>query len=272
MFRILLYVLFLIFTQNISGSQHPPKVDHYKITQPYVNGPQKDYRDIRFSPGDTIIVHASGCVQTGGFGLTWKRYVDPQGPNSDHLYHGLISIPGVIKGGFVRIQKIIGRKIYVPRNAKKDSLYLKLGYEDDHYGDNGYWSHDNGTNDQCKGIGDAVVKINVIHSVADSANPGISANRTNFLSQIHNASPIAAWIFGGGLLFVLVIALFNNQPLNRNRRSILRFFMALTAAFFSVFFVGGVILQGNLLGLGIAAGGGVALFILIQFVYDPFRS
>src|SRR5689334_14723388 len=43
--------------------------------------------------GDRIMVTAGGCVQTGGHGLTWKRYLAPESGND--LYHGLIDIPGV---------------------------------------------------------------------------------------------------------------------------------------------------------------------------------
>jgi hypothetical protein len=41
---------------------------------------------------------------------------------------------------------------------------LKLGYEDDHYSDNGYWSHDDGTGDQCKGQPNAWVVIAIHHN------------------------------------------------------------------------------------------------------------
>ena len=34
-----------------------------------------------------------------------------------------------------------------------------LGYEDDGYGDNGYYSHDNGTGNQCLDVGDAWVTL-----------------------------------------------------------------------------------------------------------------
>src|SRR5262245_50328066 len=65
------------------------------INQPVVNRPTADYKNVQFAPGDTVTVQAGGCVQTGGSGKTWKRYVDPQGVNSDRLYHGLIYIPGM---------------------------------------------------------------------------------------------------------------------------------------------------------------------------------
>jgi hypothetical protein len=65
----------------------------WRIDQPNVAQLATVYPQIQFLPGDTIRVLAGGCDQTGGFGRTWKRYVNPQGSDSDKLYHGLILIP-----------------------------------------------------------------------------------------------------------------------------------------------------------------------------------
>ena len=47
-------------------------------------------------------------------------------------------------------------------NIDNDSLWL--AYSDDGYGDNGYWGHDDGTSDQCKGVGSALrILITSIH-------------------------------------------------------------------------------------------------------------
>ncbi len=93
-------------------------------------------------------------MQSGGGGQTWHRYVDPTGPDSDHLYHGLISYPG--SGGLVRFspksQTPGGWTFQIPKNVP-DNISLTLGFEDGKgdYGDNGYWGHDrdNGPNGQC---------------------------------------------------------------------------------------------------------------------------
>ena len=63
------------------------------INKPIVSRPEWVYQNVVFAPGDTVYVHGDGCVQTGGSGDTWKRYVNPGGANSDHLYHGLVRIP-----------------------------------------------------------------------------------------------------------------------------------------------------------------------------------
>jgi hypothetical protein len=123
-----------------------------KITEPNVTQHQTPYPTILFHPGSFVTVHAGGCVQSGGSGQTWHRYVNPSGPNSDHLYHGLISYPG--SGGLVRFaaasQTTDGWTFQVPKNAQ-DNVSLILGFEDDNYSDNGYWGHDrdNGPNGQC---------------------------------------------------------------------------------------------------------------------------
>ena len=84
-------------------------------------------------------------------------------------------------------------------------------------------------------------------------------------------STIASWIFGSLLLLVLIAVLFLRPNLSPDQRPILRVLMALAAGFFAIFFVGGVLLNGTLMGLALSATGGFVLFILIQFVFDPFE-
>jgi hypothetical protein len=122
------------------------------IIEPVVNQATAGYQ-ILFAPGDQVVVTASGCVQTGGSGLTWKNYVNPSGANSDKLYHGLIQLPGT---QMVRINTIVGKPLTVSQYGS-----LILGYEDNAYTDNGYSSPDNGTGNQCKGIGPAQVTITI---------------------------------------------------------------------------------------------------------------
>lgn len=124
------------------------------IHQPVVDGrAQNGYRypTVVFQPGDLVKVTAGGCVQTGGIGKTWKRYVNPSGKDADHLYFGTITIPGVTAPGFpVRIS---AAKTYsIPAGVKSPNNALILGYKDENggYGDNGYSGHDDGDNDQCK--------------------------------------------------------------------------------------------------------------------------
>jgi hypothetical protein len=123
------------------------------ITEPVVNVPQHGY-GLWFRPGDHVQVFASGCVQTGGSGKTWKRYVDPAANND--LYHGLITIPGAT-GELDRLVNVVGRQYTVFGTGGN----LILGYQDDAYGDNGYYSRgdDNGTGNQCLGLGNAFVRI-----------------------------------------------------------------------------------------------------------------
>src|SRR5215471_11476898 len=123
------------------------KVINCRIDQPTVTQRRTTYSAIQFRPGDKILVNAGGCVQTGGSGSTWKRFVNPQGDNSDRLYHGLISIPGRTEQ---RIQGVVNQTITLPSVIPPAEANLVIGYEDDNYGDNGYWGHDDGTGDQCK--------------------------------------------------------------------------------------------------------------------------
>ncbi len=144
----------------IARSQTGPNSVTWRIDRPNVKQRITAYPTIRFQPRDIVSVTAEGCVQRGGRGLTWARYVNPQGPNSYRLYSGLIDIPGVTPG-LVRIGGWINRTFIIPPNTNPDLLYLSLGYEDDRYDDNGYDGHDDGWGNQCKNVGPARVTVSI---------------------------------------------------------------------------------------------------------------
>lgn len=133
---------------------------------------------VRFQSGDVVTITAGGGVQTGGKGKTWKRYVNPSGDNSNRFYFGQIYIPGITSQltpirDLVRIYGSYDSqrsdkctfKVAIPNidSFPESSRYLSLGYTDDDYNDNGYWRHDDGTEDQCKGVGSAYIDINIQH-------------------------------------------------------------------------------------------------------------
>lgn len=123
------------------------------IDQPAVIRRETAYPQVEFAPHDIVQVDADGCVQTGGIGDTWKRYVTPTGDGTNDKYHGLIRIPTAapLGSGLVRIQKAIGKLQTVSGSGVPLSqLFLSLGYEDDDYSDNGYSSHDDGNDGQCR--------------------------------------------------------------------------------------------------------------------------
>ena len=136
------------------------KTTIYEIDQPNVKQRLTEYKSITFQPGDTITISAGGCCQTGGLGKTWKRYVDPQGPNSERLYYGTIWIPGATTP-MVRLQGVNEKTVQVAAGTPTANLFLRLGYIDDNYDDNGYTGRDDGTGDQCKGLGNAYVRLTV---------------------------------------------------------------------------------------------------------------
>jgi hypothetical protein len=145
------------FDQRCSDRTAKGKFD-CTIHKPIVSRPEWVYQSVVFAPGDKVFVNGDGCVQTGGRGDTWKRYVNPGGGGADHLYHGLVRVPtGTLAGTDVgnvmtRIEHVVGRPIIVSGDGVPESeLVLHLGYEDDDYTDNGYDRHDDGTEDQCKG-------------------------------------------------------------------------------------------------------------------------
>jgi hypothetical protein len=140
-----------MMSPGCSGSTLP--ID-CRIDEPVVTQHEFTY-PFSFLPGDHVTVEAGGCVQVGGHGLTWKRYVDPAADND--LYHGLITVP-TATGELERLVNVIGRQIVI---GGRGPAPLKLGYEDEDgaYGDNGYYAHDNGTGNQCLGVGPAWVRI-----------------------------------------------------------------------------------------------------------------
>jgi hypothetical protein len=157
-----------------------------RIDQPNVTQRSSQYRNVVFRPGDAVVVSAGGCVQTGGVGATWKRYVNPSGPNADHLYHGLINIPGNPPGGaLVRVQTVVGKRLIVPASSPAASNFLTLGYEDDDYGGNGYSSHDDGTGDQCKqgsgrDGGPAWLSLSITHAVPPAVSSPFDVVGTDY--------------------------------------------------------------------------------------------
>jgi len=136
----------------------------WRIDHPDVIDPQRTYEAISFKPGDTVEIVAGGCVQTGGHGATWKLYTNPSGSNADDYYSGQVQIPSVIPS-LVRIGGELGFTHFVPLSVpptQVNNLKLTLGYQDDERGDNGYYSHDDGNNNQCAGVGPAWVMVSVV--------------------------------------------------------------------------------------------------------------
>ena len=146
------------------------------IVEPAVTAGATAYPSVRFATGDRITVYADGCVQSGGHGVTWKRYVNPAGPNSSRLYHGLVGVR-TANGSFVYpLQRFPSTSATTIVPKMPASGYLELGYEDDFYADNGYWSHDDGTGGQCSGGsqgygGSAYVWVAIDHSQSPPPPP-----------------------------------------------------------------------------------------------------
>jgi CheY-like chemotaxis protein len=118
-----------------------------------------------------------------------------------------------------------------------------------------------------KGAGEFIEELNQILRGNDMQQD-LHTSTDSALNKFHKSAPLASWIFGGLILAFLMLVVF--VDINPSKFPIIRFLMALTAAFFAFFFVGGVLLEGTLKGLFISATGGFVLFILIQFVFDPF--
>lgn len=128
----------------------------WSVQDPVVNAQTWRNTAVQFRPGDVLTINAGGCVQTGGFGATWKRYLNPDPPDK---YYGTVQFPGMAAPRPIR--EMNSTTYTVPPDYSGD-LSLVLGYVDDDYSDNGYYDHDDGTGDQCKNIGNAWVSGSII--------------------------------------------------------------------------------------------------------------
>jgi hypothetical protein len=181
-------------THTVNGN-----TETWRIDEPNVKKKIIEFPEIRFQAGDKVRVTGGGCVQTGGWGKTWKRYVDPLGPKSDKLYHGMVLIPGAIGrlpatdlDRFARILIIKGHEFTVTGITEPRKQHLWLGYEDDHYGDNGYSGQDAGTQGQCR-IGDSWVEhAFVFVTVTHGAAPPTTGNLAPFDIAINSVTPGSA--------------------------------------------------------------------------------
>jgi hypothetical protein len=171
---------------------------------------------IRFQTGDKVTIEAGGGVQTGGHGTTWKRYVNPIGDNHDKMYYGTIYIPGITTGGLTPIRDLVGPygegkydsqkpdqctlHLTIPdiSSLPESARYLRLGYVDDNYTDNGYWGHDDGDEDQCKGVGPAYVKITIEHAAPAvvATSPAPPAVKVDYIVGAGIVEPVERGVYG----------------------------------------------------------------------------
>jgi hypothetical protein len=153
--------------QVLTNYQHDAHWIH--IDEPNVNAAQT-FLPIVVYKGDRVWIRAGGCAQTGGSGKTWKRYVNPSGPNSYRLYHGQIEMPGAVEG-LTNLDALVGGDGGWSREFEIGGTNfapgrVSIGYTDDDYSDNGYWGHDNGTEDQCNGVGNAWLEMYICRADA----------------------------------------------------------------------------------------------------------
>lgn len=173
----ILFIAFLLATPCLFAQEKVSSVTSnngntitWTIKEPDVKKSSEAFYQIRFQKNDEIYITAGGCVQTGGHGATWKRYVNPSGDGNAYYYFAKIQIPSVTYG-LVRMEQYLNRKLFFTLNPDNSS-YLILGYADDNYSDNGYSGHDDGTENQCKGVGNAWVNIVITHHTTQAPPPG----------------------------------------------------------------------------------------------------
>ena len=178
-------------------------IDTFMIERPIVDRESSiSYDPIRFFPGDTVIVDAGGCVQTGGAGATWKRYVNPSGDGSNRFYFGRMQIAGVTAP--TRFDNL-PPSILIP-DGRFASTGLRLYYSDDEYGDNGYWGHDNGNNNQCSlrngaDGGPAHIKVTIVRAIPQSLPQRIPSEEGKEWDLVENLKPGDPGVYDDNGLF-----------------------------------------------------------------------
>src|SRR4051794_1901727 len=91
-------------------------------------------------------------------------------------------------------------------------------------------------------------------------------------------SAVVSYVFGALTLLFFMIVFFLKGPIDRDRRRVLAFLMAISAGLFAFFFSGELNLVAdatlpNLAKLAIRATGGIALFVFVLFWWwEDFRS
>ena len=163
----------LLFAVILSGASICPGQDfsckqtqttvQWRIDRPNVKRAITEYKNIVFHAGDEVRINAGGCVQSGGSGKTWKRYKNPIPSNK---YYGTIGIPDVLP---LQPLRDVNNSVKIPSDVAE--THLVLGYVDDVYSDNGYWSPDSGNPVQCTAQGDAFVEITIQQSQLFDACP-----------------------------------------------------------------------------------------------------
>lgn len=201
-----------VAAERVACTTPAPNTKVCRIDEPNVKVPSEEFRQVTYQPGDDVTVDAGGCAQTGGSGKTWKRYVDPQGANSDRLYHGLIWLPGATNA----LQRIgvSHQTFHVAPTIATSLTFLRLGYEDDNFSDNGYWGHDDGTGDQCKNSVNAFVVLTIVHHPAATTPAPVSHKPLDLVSSgfDDNGLPFdEAFAYESGGVLKSVAALCPNQ-------------------------------------------------------------
>lgn len=152
-------------TQRPSIRGH--EVDHCIVQYPEVRQQMTLYPEIPIGQGDLLDVQAQGCAQRGGHGKTWANYTNPVGNNSNKWYAGVLWIRTVTPTStdfFPQhrfLPNLVATELTIPPNAKAE---IRIGYQDNNYSDNGYYSPDPGIDNQCLNITEADVTFDIIRS------------------------------------------------------------------------------------------------------------
>jgi hypothetical protein len=195
--------VFDIVSKTESTDSAGNKTTRWRIDHPNVGQPFTQYSQIAMDEGDDYSFNAGGCVRTNGgiSGQRWKQYVNPYinlqqetpaapqswfdafwdgwfyrgGPclaakdnqNKICTQYGTQGYPPILNEPFEMIlPQQLPDGVMVPRNSNANypkQMVLALLYSDAEFSRNGYYSHDDGTNGQCKSDGPAWVDLKVVH-------------------------------------------------------------------------------------------------------------
>lgn len=89
-------------------------------------------------------------------------------------------------------------------------------------------------------------------------------------TTVQTGSAVASGVFGGALLIMLLAMFWLVPEPTLFQRQLARWTVAICSAFLSLFLVGGIVLKGSISGWSISAVGGIAVFVFLIAVVNPF--
>ena len=161
------------------------------ILDPPFNVPTSSYPQIVIQGGDQVQVTAGGCGQNGGHGSTWYGLLENIGPTTHAWVYSIPNVVGINNrwstqqdpsGQGILFDSLFDNSTQTVGGSGPQGVF-SLGFWDDGYPDNGYYSHDNGPNGECQGWYGGWVQVQIVHNASASGNNGAGLSGQQVITQ-----------------------------------------------------------------------------------------